>query len=275
MTSSQPIPGTRAVHRVLSLLKTFSEDRGGLSLTELSRRVGLSKPTAHRMLTVLEQEGFLTRSAETGEFQLGPEIIVLGARALRNVDLRGVARPELQFLSETSGEDASLESLVGREVLILDEVRGQNLLGLTSEVGTRWPAHATATGKVLLAEGDEPEPEGGLAASTTHTITIWKRWTETLAEVRARGYATNLEELVYGYNSVAAPVKDMEGRAVAAISLGGSTHRVTRDRIPELASLVMEAAGRVSDRLGHRENNRKSNGGPRPIAPTKSKGIHP
>lgn len=254
MTSSQPIPGTRAVHRVLSLLKTFSEDTVGLSLTEVSRRVGLSKATAHRMLNVLEQEGFLTRSAESGEFQLGPEIIVLGARALRNVDLREVARGELQFLSKTSGDDASLESLVGTEVLILDEVRGQNLLGLTTEVGTRWPAHATATGKAILAFAEEPmvEPEGGLAASTTRTITSWKRWTEALAEVREKGYAVNLEELVYGYSSVAAPVKDMEGRVVAAISLGGSTHRVTRDRIPELAGLVMEAAGRISDRLGHR-----------------------
>jgi DNA-binding IclR family transcriptional regulator len=256
MTSSQPIPGTRAVHRVLSILKTFSGERAGLNLTEVSRRVGLSKATAHRLLRVLEQEGFLTRSAENGEFQLGPEIIVLGARALANVDLRGVARQELRFLSETSGDDASLESLVGTEVLILDEVRGQNLLGLTTEVGTRWPAHATATGKVLLAFAEEPmaKPHGGLAAATTHTITSWKRWTETLAEVRDRGYATNLEELVYGYSSVAAPVRDRGGKVVAAVSLGGSTHRVTRDRIPELGKLVMEAAARISDRLGHRKN---------------------
>jgi len=255
MTSSQPIPGTRAVRRVLSLLKAFSEERAGLSLTELSHRVDLSKATTHRMLSVLEQEGFLTRSEETGEFRLGPEIIVLGARALQDVDLRRVARSELRLLSETSGDDASLESLVGDEVLILDEVKGQNLLGLTTEVGTRWPAHATATGKVLLAGAEDPmsEPEGGLAAATAQTITDWTRWTETLAEVRERGYATNVEELVYGYSSVAAPVRDMEGRVVAAISVGGSTHRVTRDRIPELADLVMEAAARVSDRLGHRQ----------------------
>lgn len=255
MTSSQPIPGTRAVHRVLSLLKIFSEEKAGLSLTELSRRVGLSKATTHRMLNVLEQEGFLTRSPENGAFQLGPEIIVLGARALQNVDLRGMSRPELRFLSETSGDDASLESLVGNEVLILDEVRGQNLLGLATEVGTRWPAHATATGKVLQAFAEEPmaEPEGGLAASTTETITSWERWTDTLAEVREKGYATNLEELVYGYSSVAAPVKNMEGKVVAAISLGGSTHRVTRDRIPELAALVTAAAARISNRLGHRD----------------------
>jgi len=255
MTSSQPIPGTRAVHRVLSLLKAFSEEKARLSLTEISRRVGLSKATAHRMLSVLEQEGFLIRSAENAEFQLGPEMIVLGARALQNVDLRGVARPELRFLAETSGEDASLESLVGSEVLILDEEKGRSLIGLTTEVGTRWPAHATATGKVLLAGAEEPmpEPDGGLAAVTAHTITNWALWTEALAEVRERGFATNIEELVYGYISVAAPVKNMDGKTVAALSVGGSAHRVTRDRIPELAALVMEAAARVSDRLGHRD----------------------
>ncbi len=254
MTSSQPIPGTRAIHRVLSLLKTFSGETAGLTLTEVSRRVGLSKATTHRMLSVLEQEGFLTRSAGNGEFQLGPEIIVLGARALRNVDLRQVARPELQSLTRTSGDDASLELLVGKEVLILDEVRGENLLGLTSEVGTRWPAHATATGKVLLALAEEPmtEPTGGLVPATTRTITDWARWTRTLEETRRRGYATNIEELVDGYSSVAAPVKDREGKVVAAISLGGSTHRVTPDRIPGLAGLVMDAAARISERLGHR-----------------------
>ncbi|MGW8265296.1 MAG: IclR family transcriptional regulator [Longimicrobiales bacterium] len=255
MSTSQPIPGTRAVHRVLSLLKVFSDEKGRLNLTEISRRAGLSKATAHRMLSVLEQEGFLTRSAENGEFQLGPEMIVLGARALQHVDLRGVARPELRFLAETSGEDASLESLVGSEVLILDEEKGRSLIGLTTEVGTRWPAHATATGKVLLAGAEEPmpEPEGGLAASTAHTITSWERLTETLAEVREKGFATNIEELEYGYISVAAPLKDMNGKTVAALSLGGSAHRVTRDRIPELAALVMEAASRISDRLGHRD----------------------
>ena len=121
MTATQQIPGTRAVHRVLSLLRAFSEGDSGMSLTELSTRTGLSKATAHRMLSVLEREGFVVRSDETSEFQLGPEMIVLGARALQAVDLRTVARPELRILAEATGEDASLESLVGTEVLILDE----------------------------------------------------------------------------------------------------------------------------------------------------------
>jgi DNA-binding IclR family transcriptional regulator len=254
MTSPQPIPGTRAVKRVLSLLSAFSESRPKWNLTELSAEVGLSKATAHRMLSVLEQEGFVVRPSGSADFRLGPELIVLGVLALKSVDVRAVARPELQFLAETTGEDASLESLVGTEVLILDEERGRGLLALGTEIGTRWPAHATATGKALLAGAETPmsEPVDGLDPMTAHTITSWEKWTETLSEVREKGYATNIEELEYGYISVAAPIRDREGRPAASISVGGSAHRVTEDRIPELARAVREAASRVSERLGYR-----------------------
>ena len=217
----------------------------------------MSKATAHRMLSVLEQEGYIMRQSGSAEFQLGPEMIVLGTLALKAIDVRAVARPELEFLAATTREDASLESLVGTEVLILDEERGRGLLGLGTELGTRWPAHATATGKTLLASADPAmkEPVGGLRSITAHTITSWKVWTETLSEVRAKGFATNLEELEYGYRSVAAPIRDREGRATASLSVGGSAHRVTLERIPELAKAVQEAAARVSERLGHRGSN--------------------
>lgn len=254
MTPPQPIPGTRAVQRVLSLLSAFTESRPRWSLTELSAEVGLSKATAHRMLGVLEQEGFVVRPSGSADFQLGPEMIALGVVALKTVDVRAVARPELQLLAETTGEDASLELLVGTEVLILDEEGGRGLMGLGTEVGTRWPAHATATGKVLLAgaESAMTEPMDGLHPMTSHTITSWERWAETLSEVREKGYATNIEELEYGFHSVAAPIRDREGRTIASLSLGGSGHRVTLDRIPELAKAVKEAAARVSERLGYR-----------------------
>lgn len=254
MTPPQPIPGTRAVKRVLSLLSAFSESRPRWNLTELSAEVGLSKATAHRMLSVLEQEGFITRCPGSAAFQLGPEMIVLGSLALKAVDVRAVARPELEFLAVATGEDVSLETLVGSEVLILDEERGRGLLGLGTEIGTRWPAHATATGKAILAYADPfmKEPAGGLESITAHTITSWQRWTQALSEIRESGFATNMEELEYGYRSVAAPVWDREGQASASLSVGGSAHRVTAERIPELAESVREAAARVSQKLGYR-----------------------
>ena len=254
MTHPQPIPGTRAVQRVLSLLSAFTESRPRWSLTELSAEVGLSKATAHRMLGVLEQEGYVVRSSGNSEFQLGPEIIVLGVVALKSVDIRAVARPELLLLAERTGEDTFLESLVGTEVLVLDQERGRGLMGLGTQVGIRWTAHATATGKVLLAHADNAmtEPVGGLHPMTAHTITSWETWIETLSEVREKGYATNIEELEYGFHAVAAPIQDREGRTIASLSVGGSVHRITLDRIPELAKAVQEAAARVSERLGYR-----------------------
>jgi DNA-binding IclR family transcriptional regulator len=264
--SPPAIPGTKAIYRVLSLLKVFSEGRVKRSLTDLAEEVGLSKATAHRMLKILEQENFVYRSPESGEYQLGPEIIVLGSRALRAIDIREAARPELRALAESTGEDATLEVLVGTEVLILEEERGHGLLSLGTELGTRWPAHATATGKILMAfsEAEMEEPSDGLAPLTKHTIVSWDEWKGTLEEVRKKGYATNLEELEYGYQSVAAPVRDRKGRVFAAVSVGGSVHRVTRSRIPELARSVREAALRLSERSGFRP---ESSGVP-PDSPT-------
>jgi DNA-binding IclR family transcriptional regulator len=271
--SAQTIPGTKAIRRALSLLKAFTDERPRRTLTGVATEVGLNKATAHRMLRVLEQEGFVHRYPDTGEFQLGPEIIVLGTRALRAVDIRDAARLELEALAEATGEDASLESLVGSEVLILDEERGHGLLSLGTELGTRWPAHATATGKVLIAfsEADLPEPPHGLAALTDHTIVSWEKWTRTLAEVRKKGYATNMEELVYGYASVAAPVRDGDGRVIAALSVGGSVHRVTRSRVPVLARNVVEAAIRLSEHLGYRPEIT----GPAPGHPASDRGLLP
>jgi DNA-binding IclR family transcriptional regulator len=257
--SPRAIPGTQAVQRVLSILTTFSDEKPKLSLTEISAAAGLNKATAHRMLSVLERENFVYRSLESGEYQLGSEMIVLGARALKAVDVRTAARPELHALATNTGEDATLEILTNSEVLILDEVRGRGLLVLGTEIGTRWPAHATATGKVLLANAGPvtPEPTADLPAITEHTIVSSKKWKATLSEVLEQGYATNIEELEYGYVSVAAPVRDREGRTKAAISVGGSVERVTVDRIPALAKIVQEAASRISERLGYRNAGEK------------------
>jgi DNA-binding IclR family transcriptional regulator len=184
-------------------------------------------------------------------------LIVLGARAQRAFDVRSIALPELKALNETTGENVTLDILDGWEVLILDEVKGRGLLGLETEVGTRWPAHASGTGKVFLAfaRSSFPEKQSPLRPFTEHTIVSWDLLNDALNVIRERGYATNIEELERGYTTVAAPLLDRDGHAVAAISVGGSVHRVTRERIPELAELVKAAAFRISERLGYRKSD--------------------
>lgn len=127
-------------------------------------------------------------------------------------------------------------------------------MGASSEVGTRWPAHATSTGKVLLAAARGSGEPGRLAHRlrrvTSRTITDPARLERELDRVQERGWAAAVEELETGYVAVGAPILDHAGRALAAISVGGPASRLTARRIPRLARRVVDGARRISVRLG-------------------------
>ena len=259
---ARPYPGTQSVRRAIALLKVFSDQRPDWGLTDIAREASLNKTTAYRLLTALEAEGMVARTSQGEAWRLGAGVIAMGALALRSNDLVSVARPELEALVRDTGETATLEVLVGSEILILDAVQGPSLVGASSEIGTRWPAHATSTGKVLLADrrvhGKAARGRNGSRGSrrrlrrfTPRTITEPRRLDRELSRAIDRGWATAVEELEEGYAAIGAPVRDHDGRAVAAISVGGPAARITKARIPELARQVVRAADRTSRRLGH------------------------
>ena len=252
-TVAEPaFPGTRAVARAIAVLKAFGGARSAWGITELANELSLNKTTVFRILRTLEQEGMLTRDPGPEVYRLGPELIVLGARALRSADLRAIARAQLEALAERTGESATLEVLVGSDTLILDEVLGRFFLGAGGEIGTRWPAHATSTGKVLLSAlmrrgGTLPRR---LEARTRKTITSVTRLERELAKVHETGYAVAVEELEPGVVAIGAPVYDHEDQVIAAISVCGPTGRISAERIPALGALVRSAADQVSRNLG-------------------------
>lgn len=260
----RPYAGTQSVRRAIALLKMFSDERSEWGLTEIAREARLNKTTAYRLLTALESEGMVARSSEGEAWRLGAGAIALGALALRSNDLVSVARAEIEALVRKTGETATLEVLIGNEVLILDGTEGPSLVGASSEIGTRWPAHATSTGKVLLADRRAPNKASRgangairrnrrrLRGFTARTITDPVRLDRELSRALCRGWATAVEELEEGYVAVGAPVRDHGGAAVAAISVGGPAARLTKARIPALARQVVHAADRISSRLGYR-----------------------
>jgi DNA-binding IclR family transcriptional regulator len=252
--------GTQAVGRALAILGAFTDAEREWTLAGLSQRLRLAKPTTLRLLGVLEREGMVQRHVPGGGYRLGPRAIQLGALAQRSTDLLTAARPELARLARTTGETASLEVLAGTEILVLEEVRGRLRGSWVEFVGARWPAHAAATGKVLLAAAREEEGEtwrqfvaarrSRLPRHTRRTITSPVRFGGELTRVRRQGYALAIEELEDGYAAIGAPVENHLGQTVAAVCLGGHVSRLTGERRPVLCRAVMDAARRISGQLG-------------------------
>lgn len=251
----QPYRGTQSVLRALAILNTFTDDQPEWSLTDLTKAVGLNRTTTYRLLTALESEGLVTRDPRNQIYRLGPGAVVLGGRARRANPLRKISRPELIKLSEDTGETATLDILDGSYTLTLAEVEGRYVMGMMSSVGSRWPAHASSTGKVLLAHLSADRLantlEQPLRQLTAHTITNLSRLRQQLAQVREQGYATASDELELGYSDVAAPIFDQEDQVIAALAVGGATMRMTGDKRAAVAKLVRESARRVSRQLGY------------------------
>lgn len=254
--TTKAYPGTQSVLRALSLLKAFDDDHPTWGLSELARELDLNKTTAFRLLSALESEGMVARGPDGESYMLGPDVVMLGGRALRANNLRDIVRPELEALAADTRETASLEILSGREMLVIDEIVGAHLVSGVPSLGSRWPLHAASTGLALLAFLPEETARELLPAVpapvTSHTMTDSDRlWRELLA-TRARGYSVADETLEVGLVAIAAPVYNHDGQVVATLSIAGPKSRVTPDQVPVIGRQVMAAAGRVSARLGFR-----------------------
>lgn len=246
-------PGTQAVQRAIRLLQAFSARGPELGLSDLARDVGLNKTTTFRLLSALENAQMVERTAAGDAYRLGPEIVRLGSLALGGNRLQAAAGPILRALAEETRETVTLEVLVGMDAMILDEAMGSHAVGLVPSLGTRWAAHATSTGKVLLAH----LPEDVLAARlprklerfTPKTIVDRAALQRELARVRERGVATCVEELEPELVTVGAPIRSAAG-VVAALSVGGPKGRLAPAAVMALARRLPRAADAVSERLG-------------------------
>lgn len=252
---NEAYPGTQAVLRAVALLKAFTADRPERGLADLARSVSLNKTTAYRLLAALESERLIERGRDGESYRLGPELVALGGRAQGALDLREASRAVLAALAQETRETATLEILVGRQTLILEEAMGSYVLGSMPSIGTRWPAHATSTGKTILAFLPADEREIALPRVlpqvTSRTLADRAALDRDLARVRERGYALSQEELEPGFVAVGAPVYSADGRVAAAISVGGPRVRLNPDVIALIARLLPLAAARISERLGY------------------------
>ncbi len=244
--------GTQTVIRAIRLLKVFSTEQPEQSLAQLSAALGLTKTTAHRLLAALESEGLVARDGARNLYHLGPAMIGFGSQALLGSNLRREVRSTLEELNAETGETATLEILVGDQMLVLDGVAGRHLVSAILDIGTRWPVHLTSSGKAYLASLPEPARSSllqpPLVSFTEGSITDLDRLSRELEEIEKRGYATAFEELESDYVGVAAVFRGALGEPEGALSLGGPASRLTAERAESLGETLRSAAERLSRR---------------------------
>ena len=227
-------PGRSVTSKVLAVLYAFSHDRYQLSLNEIAAQTKLPLSTSYRLATELVTGKALER-APGGGYQVGRRLWEVGSLAPSTATLQEIALPFMQDLYEATHENVQLAVLDGREALYLEKLRGRRSVPVKTRRAGRLPLHATAVGKVLLAFAPKPFVEdvlgNGLERYTPHTVVAPGHIRRALAEVRRTGVAFTRDELSVGVTSVASPLLDAAGNAVAAMSIsvrsaGADPHRL-------------------------------------------------
>jgi len=217
--------------RGLLVLQAFSQQKQDLSISQLSKKTGLSRASVRRCLHTLSKLGF-AGSDDGRNFHLRPRVLTLGHSYLSSMPLASTAKPVLEHLSQILHESCSIASLDGLDVVYIARANVTRIMSIDLGVGSRLPAFCTSMGRVLLANLPAVELEGLLpriefVRYTERTLTTVEKLRQVLSIVRRDGYAIVDQEMEIGLRSMAVPVHNQLGRVIAAINVGVHAQRVS------------------------------------------------
>jgi DNA-binding IclR family transcriptional regulator len=241
--------------RVLRVLEVFGPAERELTLSEIADRMQLPKSSVHRLLATLIARQYVERDSQTHRYSLGIHLFEIGSNVIHGRGLHAAAHPVLEKLTMATGETCHLAVLHGTEAVYVYKLDGPSTIPMPSRVGGRAPGHATSIGKILLAWADpdvrRQALSGKLERYARNTITDPQQLEAELEVVREQGYAVDLEEFEDGLCCVAAPVRDMSERVVAAVGVAAPSVRLTAEVLPSVVEVVIEAGDAISRQLGH------------------------
>ncbi|CAL9667296.1 HTH-type transcriptional regulator XynR [Streptomyces sp. enrichment culture] len=243
----------KSVVKATVLLSELGRHRDGITVTDLAQAVGMTRPTAFRLLLSLEQTGFVVRT--DNKYTLGWEIARLGRLADPYRGIVARVQPVLDEVAVDLKETVGYAVVAGEtEFDLVAEASGSRLLAASEMyVGVRFPVHASATGKLLLAELSDERVEALLPAElpavTPYTITDRVELLRALQETRLLGYATIDNEIEEGLFSLAVGVRSGEGRLIGVLTANGPTERMKSGRLPQVAERLRQAAVEIAQRL--------------------------
>lgn len=239
----------QSLEKGLKVIAAFDAENAQMTLTEVSKKVDLTRANARRILLTLQHLGFV-QTEDGKQFSLSPKVLSLGYSYLSSLPFQELAKPYLKALAEEVNESCSMSVLDGYDIVYVARVQTNRIMTISLAIGTRLPVYATSMGRVLLAGLPEAEMKDflkGVKAEqlTPNTITASEKLIERVQLVKERGWALADQELEIGVRSIACPIKDKNGKTIAALNISGHASRVSKDEmlekfLPHLKSTVAQ-----------------------------------
>ncbi|WP_370222439.1 IclR family transcriptional regulator [Pararhodobacter marinus] len=260
------------------VIRAMEAADGPLPLRDVAANAGMPPSKVHLYLVSFIREGLVRQDPHTGHYGLGSFAIQLGHSAIRQLDIVGLSRDELNALQETTGFAAYLSVWGNRGPGIVSKVDGQRQGSLTVRLGYVLPLYASATGRIFLAYLNRSETEQLLAEELNAIRAGDETWPgaadlpedpeaidDQMQTIREQGYAISRNNINANFAAMAAPVFDHTGRIVAAITVLGSEKALTGARAKSISKLLLESTGRLSERMGNSPRERQK-GDKRPVS---------
>jgi len=244
-------PATRqvgAVQRAVDVLDALAEARTELGTNEIARRTGINVSSISRLLSTLTSTGLVQHVPSSGRYRLGVRILQLASAARESLDVRAVARPYLEELTDLTGETATLSLPGEHDLLTVDFVQSRRSVRSVAEIGRNSVAHATAAGKVFLAWGGTL-PDGDLVVYTEQTIVDRSALAAEISKVAERGWAQAVGEREEDLNAIAAPVLDTAGRLRAVLGVQGPALRFRPRAMRAAVDPLVDRAAHITETL--------------------------
>ena len=250
--------GVQSLARAFGIMEEVARSRDGISLAELSKRVGLHNSTTFHLVRTMVSLGYIRQLKDDKRYRIGRPLFALAASALDEIEMVSLATPVLEDLSRETGESGHFAVRMGDSVVVIARTAAPGAFQLTERVGVVRPAHCTALGKVILAalRPDQLDRFLGrieLTVVTPKSITELDALRTDIDEVRSSGVAFDDGEFNPEVRCVAVPVKDFTGQVIGAIGISGPIWRLSRQALQSRARIVQVAARRLSAEFGCRD----------------------
>lgn len=249
--AERPVRVDSTLSKGLQILEALAKSKNGKGVTELSRELDLTKSNTFRLLQTLSVLGYV-RNSESKSYSATMKVWQVGLSVVENLDLPGIAAPQMQMLSKKTGEAIYLAVPDGLSVVYIDKVESRKPIRSWNPIGGSAPIHCVGTGKALLAADYgrlRDQVRGQLTKFTDRTLTSLKRLDADMAETQVRGYAVDTGEYRERIYSFGAAIRLPSGRPVAAIGVSVPDVNLSEGRDEEIGVLVLRAAEGVTEAL--------------------------